>query len=123
MVAARVFIDDNQNGRFDPGEDPVESAGFKINGGSRHPARTNADGIVLLYRLTPKDYTDIGLDPGTLDDAQLQPAIPRVRLLSRPGKAQKIDFPLVMTGEIDGSVYLVKDGKSRGIGNAGGVCE
>ena len=118
MVAARVFIDDNQNGRFDAGEDPVEGVGFKINGGSRHPARTNAQGIVLLYRLTPKDYMDIGLDPGTLEDAQLQPAIAGVRLLPRPGKAQKIDFPLVLTGEIDGTVHLVEEGKSRGIGNA-----
>lgn len=117
-IAAQVFIDDNQNGRYDPGEDPVEGAGFKINGGSRLPARTNADGTVLLYRLAPNDYMDIGVDAGTLEDPQLQAAIPGVRLLPRPGKAQKIDFPLVLTGEIDGTVYLIEDGKSRGIGNA-----
>lgn len=118
IVAARTFIDDNQNGRFDAGEDPVEGVGFRVNGGSRHPARTNAEGIVLLNRLTPKDYMDIGLDVGTLEDAQLQPAIAGVRLLPRPGKAQEIDFPLVLTGEVDGTVYLVEDGRSRGIGNA-----
>lgn len=59
-----------------------------------------------------------GYDPGTVEDAQLQPVIPGVRLLPRPGMAQNLDFPLVMTGEIDGTIYLVEEGKSRAIGNA-----
>lgn len=118
VVAAQVFIDDNNNGVFDRGEDPVEGAAFKINGGSRHPARTDARGIVMLNRLAPKEYLNIGLDVTTLEDAQLQPAAPGVRILPRPGKAEKVDFPLVLTGEIDGTVYLIENGTSRGIGNA-----
>ncbi len=39
-------------------------------------------------------------------------------MLPRPGKVQTIDFPVVMTGEVDGTVYLVEADKSRGIGNA-----
>jgi hypothetical protein len=118
LVAAQVFIDDNQNGIFDLGEDPVEGAAFKINDGSRHPARTDAQGVVLLNRLPPKEYVDIGLDTGTLEDAQLQPATSGIRVLPRPGKAEKVDFPLVLTGEIDGTVYLTENGASRGIGSA-----
>lgn len=118
VVAAQVFIDDNQNGTFDEGEDPIEGAAFRINGGSRHPARTDARGVVVLNRLAPREYVDIGLDSGTLEDAQLQPAIPGVRVLPRPGKAEKVAFPVVLTGEIDGTVYLIENGNSRGIGNA-----
>lgn len=118
MVAAQVFVDDNQNGKFDEGEDPVEGAAFRINGSSHHPARTNARGVAVLNRLAPKDYVDIGLDTATLEDAQLKPAVAGVRVLPRPGKAEKVDFPLVLTGEIDGTVYLVENGNSRGIGNA-----
>lgn len=118
MVAARVFIDDNQNGIFDESEDPVQGAAFRINGGSRHPARTDKDGVAVLNRLAPRDYVDIGLDAATLEDAQLLPAIPGVRILPRPGKAKKVDFPLVLTGEIDGTVYLRENGTPRGIGNA-----
>lgn len=118
MVAAQVFIDDNGNGIFDAGEDPVEGAAFKINGGSRHSARTDANGVILLNRLPPKEYVDIGLDAGTLEDAQLQPAKPGVRVLPRPGKAERVDFPLVLTGEIDGTVFLIENGAERAIGNA-----
>ncbi|MGK2908590.1 MAG: MSCRAMM family protein [Sphingobium sp.] len=118
LLAAQVFIDDNQNGIFDKGEDPVEGVGFNINGGRSQVVRTDADGSVLLSRLTPNAATDISIDIATLQDAQLQPSVAGVRLLPRPGKIQKINFPLVMTGEIDGTVYLIEDGKSRGIGNA-----
>jgi len=117
-VAARVFIDDNQNGLFDEGEDPVEGAAFKLGGGSRHPARTDARGVVLLNRLPPREYVEIGLDTGTLEDAQLQPAIAGIRVLPRPGEAEKVDFPLVLTGEIDGIVYPTENGTPRAIGNA-----
>ncbi len=41
-----------------------------------------------------------------------------MRILPRPGKVQSIDFPVVITGEIDGTVYLLEQDKKRGIGNA-----
>jgi hypothetical protein len=117
-VSARAFVDANMNDIFDPGEEPVENAGFLLNGGSRHPVRTNADGIAYMSRMTPRQYTDVSLDTGTLEDPQWQTAIPGVRVLPRPGKVVMLDFPVVMTSEIDGTVYLEEDGQSRGIGNA-----
>lgn len=118
IVTAQVFIDDNLNGVFDEGEDPIEGAAFRINDGSRHPARTDGEGVAVLSRLLPRDYLDIGLDTTTLEDAQLQPAVAGVRVLPRPGKVAKVDFPVVLTGEIDGTVYLIENGASRGIGDA-----
>jgi len=117
-VSARAFLDANQNGVFDPGEKPIEGAGFSINEGSRHPVRSNADGLAYLIRLTPKQYADIALDTSTLEDPQWLPTVKGLRILPRPGKVQSIDFPVVMTGEVDGTVYLQEGGKTRGIGNA-----
>jgi hypothetical protein len=117
-VSARAFVDTNMNGIFDIGEEPVENAGFLLNGGSRHPVRTNADGIAYMSHMTPRQFADVSLDTGTLEDPQWQTAIPGVRVLPRPGKVVLVDFPVVMTSEIDGTVYLEEDGKSRGIGNA-----
>ena len=39
-------------------------------------------------------------------------------MLPRPGKVQIIDFPVVMTGEVDGTIFLTNEGKTSGIGNA-----
>jgi hypothetical protein len=80
--------------------------------------RSNADGLAYLTRLTPRQYADIALDTSTLEDPQWLPAVKGLRILPRPGKVQTIDFPVVMTGEVDGTVYLQEGGKTRGIGNA-----
>jgi hypothetical protein len=117
-VSARAFVDANMNGLFDMGEEPVEGAGFTLNGGSRHPVRTNADGMAYMSHMTPRQFADVALDTGTLEDPQWHAAMPGVRVLPRPGKVVQIDFPVVMTSEIDGTVYLLEDGQSRGIGNA-----
>lgn len=117
-VSALAYLDANQNGLFDPGENPIEGAGFTINKGSRHPLRSNADGLAYLTRLTPRQYADIALDTSTLEDPQWLPTVKGMRMLPRPGKVQTIDFPVVMTGEVDGIVYLQEGGKTRGIGNA-----
>lgn len=117
-ISAHTFLDANQNGRFDPGEEPIEGAGFKINEGGRLPGSSDAEGRVCLTRLSPKQYADISLDLSTLEDPQWMPTFQGVRVLPRPGKVQSIDFPVVMTGEVDGTVYLERDGKPRGIGNA-----
>ena len=118
VVAAKVFLDSNLNNRFDEGEQPISNAGFKVNGGSRQGARTDDRGETLLMRLQPGAYADIALDLSTLDDAQWQSAVPGVRVLPRPGKVQVLDFPVVLTAEIDGTIYLEQEGRRRGIGNA-----
>ena len=117
-VAAKVFVDSNLNGRFDPDEEPIPNAGFTVNGGGRQARRSDERGETVLTRLQPGAYADIALDLGTLEDAQWQPTRPGVRVLPRPGKVQVIDFPVVLTAEIDGTVYLAGEGGRRGIGNA-----
>ncbi len=117
-VSARAFVDANMNGVFDMGEVPVEGAGFLLNGGSRHPVRTGADGVAYMSHMTPRQFADVSLDTGTLEDPQWQTATAGVRVLPRPGKVILVDFPVVMTSEIDGTIYLEEAGKTRGIGNA-----
>lgn len=118
QVSAHVFVDGNQNSVYDEGEENVENAGFKVNGGNRLQVKTDARGIALLNQLQTKVYADIALDQGTLEDPQWQPGKPGVRVLPRPGKVRVIDFPVVLTAEVDGIVYLSEQGKKRGIGNA-----
>lgn len=117
-VSARAFLDANQNGAFDAGEEPIENAGFLLNSGSRPAARTDAGGLAYLSRLSPHLYTDVELDASTLEDPQWVPAVAGLRILPRPGKTQALDFPVVMTGEVDGVVYLMDKDRRRGIGAA-----
>ncbi|WP_439463272.1 MSCRAMM family protein [Roseateles sp. NT4] len=118
-VSARAFVDRNMNGIRDPGEEFVPNAGFILNGGGRHPRLTDAGGIAFLNRLAPGRYADIALDPATLEDPQWKPLTPGVRVLPRPGRVEQLEFPVVVTSEIEGTIHLVEaGGKKRGIGDA-----
>ncbi|MBI3349291.1 MAG: hypothetical protein HY020_19030 [Burkholderiales bacterium] len=118
-VSARAFVDRNMNGVRDPGEEFVPNAGFILNGGGRHPRLTDAGGVALLNRLTPGRYADIALDPATLEDPQWKPLTPGVRVLPRPGRVEPLEFPVITTSEVEGTVYLVDaGGRKRGIGDA-----
>lgn len=117
-VSARAFVDRNLNGVRDSDEEWVPNAGFLLNNGGRHPTRTDAAGLALINRLAPGRYTDIALDPGTLEDPQWKPVSAGVRVLPRPGLVQAVEFPVASTSEIDGTVSLLEKGKRRGIGDA-----
>lgn len=115
-ASARVFLDKNLNGLMDAGDEPVRNAGFTINGGHQQ-AHTDAAGIAWLSRLPPDQHVDIALDTATLEDPQWMARKPGVRLVPRPGKVAQVEFPVIVTGEIDGTSYLIERGARRGIGD------
>ena len=117
-VSARAFVDGNLNGIRDPLEELVPNAGFIINSAGRHPSRSAEDGTAFIGRLAPGRYTDIALDPATLEDPLWKPRTEGVRVLPRPGMVQTLEFPVVSTSEVDGTVYLLGDKGRRGIGDA-----
>ena len=120
-VSARAFVDRNLNGLREPNEELVPNASFIINSGGRHPTPTADDGTAFMGRLTPGSYADIALDASTLEDPLWKSVRQGVRVLPRPGLVQMLEFPVVSTSEIDGTVYLLdKTGNAdkRGIGDA-----
>jgi hypothetical protein len=119
-ASIHVFSDDNGNGVMDTGEEPISHVGVIVNG-SRHKARSNAAGIAFVDRLPVNEYVDIAIDMLTLDDPMWYPQPQGMNLLTRPGKVVLLDFPVVMTSEIDGTIYLAGESSKRGIG--GGLLE
>ena len=117
-VSARAFVDRNLNGLREPDEELVPNAGFIINSGGRHPALSARDGTAFIGRLVPGTYADIALDPSTLEDPLWKSANEGVRVLPRPGLVQMVEFPVVSTSEVDGTVYLLGKSGRRGIGDA-----
>ena len=115
-VSARVFHDRNGNGIMDAGEEPVKNVGFLVNSSS-HPVRTDESGIAYVGHLLGNRNTDISVNPATVEDPQLASLLKGARVTTRPGNVTQIEFPLVQTGEIDGTVYLLNNGRKRGVGN------
>lgn len=115
-ASIRVFLDQNLNGVMDDGDEPIKGAGFTVNGGN-HLARTDAAGIAYLSRLPPNANVDLAVDPGTLEDPQWVARTKGVRVVPRPGKVAQVEFAVSVTGEVDGTAYLLAGGARRGIGD------
>ena len=111
-----VFFDKNQNGIQDEGEEGLPNIGFRFNDSIKQK-RTDQDGVVLFTDLPTHQAMDLGIDIATLEDPLMVPLKPGVQVTSRPGHIDQINFPVILTGEIDGIVYLHKNGKNIPVGD------
>ena len=114
-VSARVFLDNNQDGIFNGGDEPLENIGFSINGGSQK-IKTDVNGIAFITGIPEHRPSNLAIQESTLEDPLWTTALDGVRIVPRPGQAMQLDFPVFTSGEIDGTIYLVKGGKSIGAG-------
>jgi hypothetical protein len=112
MVSARVFIDANGNQVFDKGDTPLENAKFKQGN-----QKTNKDGIALLTGLSIARPIDIVLDTSSLEDPFLVPVRKGYEVLARPGRPLVLDFPVSLTGEIDGIAFLITHNSEKAVSN------
>jgi len=108
-ISARVFVDTNRNGVWDGDEKPLEGVGFLVNDRS-HATLTGPDGIAFLQGLTPDIVTNVSISTVTLEDILMVPACKGLSCVPRPGYATALDFPVWLTGEITGTIYVRKDG-------------
>jgi len=111
-LSARVFLDRNLNGQFDAGDEPIEHAALSIDG-TQIAANTDARGIVFIPEIPPHRSAEVQLVTGSLEDPSWLPEKSGIRFIPRPGRAEIIDFPVVITGEIEGTVIARREGRAE----------
>ena len=110
-VSVRVFIDNNEDGLFNEGDEAVENVGFTVNNGYQQ-VRTNEAGIAFMTGLLEYVPVNLAVAVSTLEDPLWTPALEGMRIVPRPGQAMQLDFPIFTSGEIDGTVYLSRNGRT-----------
>jgi hypothetical protein len=108
-ISARVFLDNDLDGKYGPDDTPVEGAMFDTGRGIIRET-TNKEGVLLLTGLPAWRDVDVVIPPQGLEDPYWSPAADGFTVKARPGKASPVDFPVIVTGEIDGMVYLRQGG-------------
>ena len=109
-LLSRVFVDHNGNGIFDEGDAPIEGAKLEIDRGIRRVA-SDADGFLYIPAVTPNRRMVVKVDRDSLKDPFLVPVKEGVAMVANPGGTVRLDFPVVTTGEIDGTVFKVEDSR------------
>ncbi|HXG98896.1 MAG TPA: carboxypeptidase-like regulatory domain-containing protein [Sphingomicrobium sp.] len=106
QVRARIFRDDNDNGRRDPGE-PLEQGAMLTAGTALALEPSGTNGIAAANGLAAYRPVAIGIDASSLSNPALGPRTALKVIVPRPGVTATIDIPLVGAGDIEGA--LVKD--------------
>lgn len=113
-VAPRVFVDHTQTGVYaEDFDEPLEEVRFDVNGATRDEFATDDDGLAVLQGVRPHEYADIRVDRASLPDPFLVPDPEGYSIASRPGAVARLELPVTMTGEIDGTVRLVGPDRYR----------
>lgn len=102
-----VFLDRDGDGIYRDGVDePLPDVQLLVNNYPAPTARTDAGGRAWLTGLPPGEPVRLAVDLGSLPDAFLAPARPDIAVAPRPGRAFRLDIPIVESGEISGVVEV-----------------
>lgn len=104
-LSAFVYFDENGDGEFNEGEKPLEGVVVKApqNGGRM---TTDEHGVALFSRMRELLQTDIYIDDESLQDPSWVSGYDGVSILPRNGHVATVEFPIHLSGELDGTLYL-----------------
>lgn len=107
---ARVFLDQDEDGRFGPGDEPLPGVRFSSEDGGSLRGRTEDLGLALIADLPLYRPVDVGIALGSLEDPAWVPQREGFGFIPRPGATPLVDLPVVTSGEVEGTIYLDQEG-------------
>lgn len=113
-AAVRLFIDANENGVFDEGEEIVPAKAVRLDRSAN--ILIGSDGILRITQLQSYWKYRLDVDIAALPNPNLAPKLKSFSFVAEPNRLRLIDIPLYQTGIIDGTVFLEKNGSQQGLG-------
>ena len=120
--AILTFVDSNANGSRDFGEQTVSDVGVLHNGLPTN-ARTDFYGLAVIEGLAVDVPHDLSVMPSTVTNPNLRASTPEFAVVPRPGLLPVVELPLVQTGDIEGYITFLSEGKEYGVPNVQIVLE
>jgi len=113
-AAVRLFVDSNENGLFDEGEEIVPAKAIRLDRSAN--ILMGSDGILRITQLQSYWKYRLDIDVTALPNPNLAPKLKSFSFVAEPNRFRQIDIPLYQTGIIDGFVLLEKNGRAQGQG-------
>lgn len=103
-LIVHVYLDENNNGVYDEGEQNLE--GVKVKGLQNYRrAITDKNGMALLSGMPANLTTDIVIEPGSISEPFLVAATDGFSITPRAGFVEYMEIPLNHSSEVEGTVY------------------
>ncbi|WP_157117858.1 MSCRAMM family protein [Oceanicoccus sagamiensis] len=109
-LRARVFLDNDRDGIFSDGDDPLSGASFIGRSEWKH-RETDDYGIAYLDNLSVDAPQSFGLNESSLSDPYYKSTFAKSHIISHAGGVQKIDIAVISTVEAEGSLSISRKGK------------
>jgi len=103
-LTGRVFLDENGNGLWDPGEPVVPGVRVLVGTSS---ASTDSSGWFRVWDLVPFEPVLVTVDSLSIDSPLLVPAFGSASIEPGPNRFRTLDIPLVPAGVVEGRVRRV----------------
>lgn len=114
-AAVKLFVDNNNNGTFDDGDDSIPSNAVRLKRSGATSQTKN--GILYFTQMQPYYYYNMEVNKGALKNPMLVPNFEKFGVITDPNRFKKIEIPFYMSGVIEGSVErLFEGGLKNGIG-------
>ena len=113
-ISVRMFIDQNENGVFDKGEEIVPAKAVRLDMSGN--MLLGSDGILRITQLQSYWTYRLEVDIQALPDPTLAPKEKAFGFVAEPNRFKSIDIPLYRTGIIEGAVLIERAGGEQGVG-------
>jgi len=104
-VSVEVFLDMDQNGKFNEGDTPLHGVQILVNQ-NESKVVTNSLGTALLTRLPVHEAVDLSISSKSLSDPLYKPAKKGIRLVPRPGHIVELSLPVIIQSEVEGLIQI-----------------
>jgi hypothetical protein len=104
-VGSFVYLDRDYDGEFSEGDEPVPDTRIAIG---RRTTRDETDDNGYLTRISTSSgrVANVGVSSRSIDDPYLVAESPGYSVYPRPGVIHRLEFPLIETGAIDGTLFF-----------------
>ena len=114
-VSLVAFKDNNGNKVMDPGEPILRGTQFAVSNGQVE--NVIDDPCVVFRTLLPRGQElAVRVVDASLEDASLQSTVAAYRIVPRPGKVMRLNFPVAAFGEISGTTRIRRAHKNEEYG-------
>jgi hypothetical protein len=114
-VSGRVFLDQNGNGIWDPGEPGVPGVRVRVGPST---AVSDSSGAFRVWDIVPFEPVTVEVDSLSLPSPLIVPLFGTALLEPGPNRFRGLDIPLVQAGVIEGSVVRDVAGRREGVAGA-----
>ncbi len=109
-VNSFLYTDKNYDGTYDDSDEPLEDTRVIVNRRISREETDESGNLMQLISVGSKK-TKIKVAKESIDDPYLVSSVPGYRIYPRPGVVHQLEFPLIETGAIDGTLRWSDEGK------------